>query len=142
MTDMTTGDPLIIAAGYHADMARFLDANEGLKRRFGLTFDFPNFELEDLAQMFLQKVTTQGFAVGNGVTREAVARLIQVNTGVEWRNKANGGVAEKLARLSMRFQDARLDPTAIPLEEYRQQASTIELQDVARAAEQLVDLAK
>jgi hypothetical protein len=42
----------------------------------------------------------------------------------------------------MRFQDARLDPTAIPLEEYRQQASTIELQDVARAAEQLVDLAK
>lgn len=50
MRDMTSGDPVVIAAGYPTDMRRFLEANEGLSRRFGLTFDFPDFSVGELAR--------------------------------------------------------------------------------------------
>ena len=134
MTDMTTGDPLIIAAGYPDQMNTFLAANEGLKRRFGFTFDFPNFPVEELAQMCLHKLSTQGFLLEPTVTTEAVAKIIEQHTDEAWRAKNNGGVAEKLARGAMQCQDARLDPTKLGLEEYRKQAGKLELADLEQAA--------
>ena len=135
MSDMTTGDPLIIAAGYPNDMKRFLDANEGLKRRFGHTFDFPDFSVKEMAQMFIHKATSQGFTLADGVSVDSVAMLIEKQTDPAWRSKTNGGVAEKLARAAMQTQDARLDPTKLGLEAYRAQASTLEMGDVIKAAE-------
>ena len=135
MSDMTTGDPLIIAAGYPNDMKRFLDANEGLKRRFGHTFDFPDFSVKEMAQMFIHKATSQGFVLGDGVSVDSIAVLIEKQTDSAWRSKTNGGVAEKLARAAMQTQDARLDPTKLGLEAYRAQASTLEMGDVVKAAE-------
>lgn len=137
MSDMTTGDPLIIAAGYPQDMKRFLDANEGLKRRFGFSLDFPDFNVEEMARMFMLKVTSQGFELGDGITCESVGTLIEGATTPEWRSKINGGVAEKLARGAMQAQDARLSPTELGMAEFKAKASTIEWGDVSQAAELL-----
>jgi len=135
MSDMTTGDPLIIAAGYPDEMRRFLDANEGLKRRFGHTFDFPDFTVQEIAQMFMHKVHSQGFVLDASVSVEFVAKLIEQRTTSAWRSKINGGVAEKLARSAMQTQDARLDPASLGLEAYRSKASTLEMDDVVKAAD-------
>jgi hypothetical protein len=137
MGDMTTGDPLIIAAGYPGDMKRFLDANEGLKRRFGFSFDFPDFSVEEMAKMFILKVTSQGFQLGEGITCESVGALIEGATTPEWRSKINGGVAEKLARGAMQAQDARLSPTELGMAEFKAKASTIEWGDVSQASKLL-----
>ena len=140
MKDLTSGDPLVIAAGYPNDMAKFLEANEGLRRRFPVTFDFPDFSVEELAQMAALKVTSQGFELGADVTNEVMGRLLKQNTDAAWRKGLNGGVAESLARGAMKEQDARLDPTKMKLEEYKAVASKIELCDVAAAASKLQSL--
>ena len=137
MSDMTTGDPLIIAAGYPEDMKRFLDANEGLKRRFGHTFEFPDFTVQEMASMFIQKVTSQGFSLGPSINAETVGALIEGCTQPEWRSKINGGVAEKLARSAMQVQDARLSPTELGMADFKSKASTIEWEDVSKGAELL-----
>ena len=90
MKDLTSGDPLVIAAGYPNDMAKFLEANEGLRRRFPVTFDFPDFSVEELAQMAALKVTSQGFELGADVTNEVMGRLLKQNTDAAWRKGLNG----------------------------------------------------
>lgn len=142
MKDMTSGDPLVIAAGYPADMKRFLAANEGLKRRFNHVFDFPNFGTFELALMFELKVMAKGFILERHVTPEAVALLIQQHTSAVWRATINGGVAEALARGAMQTQDRRLQPTssfsAMTRSEYKAEATMITLEDVAQAAQELM----
>ena len=90
--------------------------------------------VEELAQMCLHKLSTQGFLLEPTVTTEAVAKIIEQHTDEAWRAKNNGGVAEKLARGAMQCQDARLDPTKLGLEEYRKQAGKLELADLEQAA--------
>ncbi len=43
------GDIAIIAAGYPKEMDTFLESNPGLKSRFGMNFDFPDFLPQELA---------------------------------------------------------------------------------------------
>ena len=90
--------------------------------------------------MFALQVQQKKFKLGEGATVEVVAKLIDSNTDPAWRSKTNGAVAEKLARLAMTVQDSRLDPTTMPIEEYRAQAATLTLSDVQRAAERLREL--
>jgi SpoVK/Ycf46/Vps4 family AAA+-type ATPase len=45
------GDIAIIAAGYPKEMDTFLDANPGLKSRFGMNFDFPDFLPQELSTL-------------------------------------------------------------------------------------------
>ena len=119
-------------------MRRFLEANEGLTRRFGLSFDFPDFSIDELAQMFTMKTSHHGFRLGEGVTIEAVGGLLEKYTHAEFRSKTNGGIAERLARGAMRMQDARLDPMRVTRSQYKAQASMINLCDVQGAAQLLV----
>ena len=136
------GAPVIIAAGYPREMANFLAANEGLQRRFGHTFAFPDFTVGELATMFQQKVAAKGFRLDDDVTRERVSQLIAAHTDAEFRGKLNGGVAERLSRGAMRAQDSRLEPTesfsAMTRSGYRESASTLSMADVERAAAELM----
>ena len=56
MRDMLSGDPVIVAAGYRAEMQRFLAANEGMESRFGFVFTFDDYSPLELAQIFCKKV--------------------------------------------------------------------------------------
>jgi len=44
---------VVVAAGYTADMARFLDANAGLRSRFSRSWEFPDYSGRELADIFL-----------------------------------------------------------------------------------------
>lgn len=44
---------VVVAAGYTADMARFLDANAGLRSRFSRSWEFPDYSGREMADIFL-----------------------------------------------------------------------------------------
>ena len=45
-------DLALIAAGYPAEMAEFIDANPGLKSRFTRFIDFPDYSTDELVEIF------------------------------------------------------------------------------------------
>ncbi len=47
---------VVIVAGYREEMACFLEANPGLKRRFPLEIDFPDYRPEELREIFWLKL--------------------------------------------------------------------------------------
>src|SRR5437660_7311818 len=52
---------IVIAAGYPKQMDRFLDANPGLRSRFGATIDFADYTSDELTQICLVMLTAQGY---------------------------------------------------------------------------------
>jgi SpoVK/Ycf46/Vps4 family AAA+-type ATPase len=54
---------LVIAAGYHEEMLRFVNANPGLRSRFTRFIDFPDYGVTELAQIFRRFADEQHYAL-------------------------------------------------------------------------------
>ena len=54
---------VVIMAGYEREMRKFLDSNSGLRSRFRYTFHFSDYSAEQLAQIFRNLMTKQGFII-------------------------------------------------------------------------------
>jgi SpoVK/Ycf46/Vps4 family AAA+-type ATPase len=57
------GRLVVISAGYPDAMNAFLDANEGLRSRFTVTVDFPNYPPEILYEILARMARTAGYTV-------------------------------------------------------------------------------
>ena len=57
-------DLLVIMAGYPQEMEHLMTANPGLKSRMPYVLEFPNFDREELSDIFL-KMTHQAFSIDN-----------------------------------------------------------------------------
>jgi len=133
MRDLTTGDPLVIMAGYSEDMDKFLKTNAGLKRRFPLVFDFPDYSPSELAELFTRKAAGKGFKLGESISQEALAYLIEDQTTESWRQKRNGGIADLLLNNAYTALNERM-----PEQFTKEAASTFELLDLRAAVESLM----
>ena len=51
MRDLTSGDPVVILAGYPSEMEGFLRVNPGLGRRFQVRFDFKDYDVRGAASL-------------------------------------------------------------------------------------------
>lgn len=54
---------IIIFAGYTKEMKKFKEMNPGLKSRIGLTIEFPDYNSNELTQIFVKKAIFNGYNV-------------------------------------------------------------------------------
>jgi SpoVK/Ycf46/Vps4 family AAA+-type ATPase len=109
-------DFVVIAAGYPKDIDRFLDANSGLRSRFGATVGFPDYSDEELAAIFRVMLTGQGYRLSDDLTALLPAVIARIDRG---RGFANGRsvralVEQLIDRQSLRLAGPGVDLDALP----------------------------
>ena len=90
------GDPVVIMTGVPLDLQRILSSDIGFKSHFLTRLEFPDLTPEQIARIFLQKLTFTGLVPAEGVTVEYLAELIASNTEPDWRSERNGRIADLL----------------------------------------------
>ncbi len=66
---------IVIFAGYKEEMRGFVHSNPGIASRLGFTFEFEGYSPEELREIFLNKISANGFSV-NEEAMEKVLRLM------------------------------------------------------------------
>lgn len=73
--------PIIIATCYTSKKDELLKSNYGLEGRFRHVMHMPEYSIDDLADMFVEKVHNAGLVCGNGVRRSVKEVLAQAKKG-------------------------------------------------------------
>lgn len=115
--------PLIILAGFPQEMQSFLGSQGSLRKRFPLTFEFPDYTCQELAKIFVDLCHAKGFYLEDALTIRVLSDLMEKNTTPEWRAERNGRMCEMLlsgARTEVRkrarsatFEEHDVDPQLI-----------------------------
>ena len=114
MAVMEKGDPVMIFAGYPAEMKEFLSANPGLTSRIKYKFTFPNYSVQEMATILENGIRESGYRY-KGQT--SLADILEQETTEEVRNQQNGRLAKNISgeaimnlssRLSFEDDGARL----------------------------------
>jgi len=123
--DQDESFPLVILAGFPQEMQNFLASQGTFRKRFALTFEFPDYTCTELAQIFVDLCYTKGFELDDSLDVVVLSELLERETTVEWRAERNGRVCECLltgARTEVRkrirlatFEDVDVDPQLIIL---------------------------
>jgi SpoVK/Ycf46/Vps4 family AAA+-type ATPase len=108
MAAMLKGNPVMIFAGYPSEMDEFVGLNAGLFRRIEQQYVFEDYSVQDLAQIVKIKVQKSGFKLGEELTVESVAAIIDRHTTQAQRSRMNGGISDNMLRGARRNLDRRL----------------------------------
>lgn len=96
LADENQRDIAVVLCGYKKEMSYLLDLNPGLKSRFPNTFDFPDFSMEELQAITLQRVKDYQYKF----THSAWAKYKSVlNEAYQMRNPQTWGNARFVANL-------------------------------------------
>lgn len=98
----------VVAAGYPAEMKRFIDSNSGLARRFGEPLVIPDYSAADLTAIFLSKVQQQNLEVDSELAAALPVLFENLLTGRDEKSWGNAGEAERLLREMREQQAARI----------------------------------
>ena len=101
---------IVILAGYNEDMDHFFQVNAGLKSRFPLVFEFKDYTVDEMLQIF--RLMSSGLNV-DPHSEEVIRLILAQAEGV--REAGNGRFVRNLLESAMRNQALRLqnldDPT-------------------------------
>jgi stage V sporulation protein K len=95
----TKGDdsfPLMIMAGFPLEINAFLAFQPELRKRFPLTFEFPDYSCDELSRIFMDLAMAKGFDWNEDITEDVISQLLQAETTPTWRSERNGRVSEML----------------------------------------------
>lgn len=67
---------VVVAAGYPKPMKRFIRSNPGLRSRFSLTLDFPDFTREELGEILRRLAEREKFVISDEVSEKALNYLM------------------------------------------------------------------
>jgi Cdc6-like AAA superfamily ATPase len=118
-------DLAIVAAGYTAEMADFIDANPGLKSRFTRTISFPDYTDDELVAIFLALGDKSQYMCSDDAL-ERVRHFI----GAEPRTRGFGNArfVRNLFETAIAHQAQRVAPLGDPSDE---QLTTLTATDIA-----------
>lgn len=118
-------DIAIVAAGYPAEMADFIDTNPGLKSRFTRTINFPDYNEDELVQIFLGLGEKHRYHLSD----DALSRVRHF-IAVEPRTRGFGNArfVRNLFETAIAHQAMRIAPLDDPSDE---QLTTLTADDIA-----------
>lgn len=101
---------IIIFAGYTKEMQKFKEMNPGLKSRIGLTIEFPDYNADELTQIFIRKAEENCYTI----PKDAIAKVHAVcDMACKEKDFGNGRFVENFFRevemehaLNTRYLDA------------------------------------
>jgi len=118
-------DLVVIAAGYHDEMQRFVQANPGLRSRFTRFIDFPDYNVVELTQLFEFFAAEHSYVL-TPACKQQVDNLMEVawkqrqkgfGNGREVRNIFERTLTRQAVRLVARTSRSREDHLTIELED-------------------------
>ncbi|XP_066265549.1 ESX-1 secretion system protein EccA1-like isoform X2 [Branchiostoma lanceolatum] len=112
MSVMEGGDPIMIFAGYPAEMASFLDVNPGMKSRIAFHFNFPDFSVGELASIMRNEVANKGLRFTDQANQD-LETTIENNSTKEQRSEMNGRLARQVLTGARRGMYTRCYPNDI-----------------------------
>jgi hypothetical protein len=104
--------PIMVFAGYPADMDAFMQTNAGMPRRVPHTFEFEDYSVGELGRILAEMTRSKGFSLEPALTTHncrALAQLIEEKTPAEARPKMNGGLCERLFEFARMELDKEMD---------------------------------
>ena len=115
---------VVILAGYPDEMAALVDANPGMRSRFPKTIHFPDYDSDELVEIFEQQGTKGRYLLDDPARTKLRAVLDAVPRG---RGFGNGRLARNLFEASIARQAARLVTIERPTDE---QLTTLTADDI------------
>jgi SpoVK/Ycf46/Vps4 family AAA+-type ATPase len=104
-------DVVVIAAGYGADMGRFLDANPGLSSRFSHRVRFADYSTDELVTIVSQHAASAGYELAAATVAALRTHFAAVQRGA---NFGNGRYARQVLDATVTRQARRLRALASP----------------------------
>ncbi|MEV0942219.1 AAA family ATPase [Micromonospora wenchangensis] len=98
-------DLVVIAAGYEVEMRRFFEANSGLASRFPTLLEFPDYDLDELVQIFTVLAHDAGYQLADGVPGRVRTTLARLSPGSSF---GNGRTVRNLLEATVAKQAARI----------------------------------
>ena len=135
MEAMLGGNPVMIFAGYPAQMEDFMKLNPGFKRRIRSIFHFHDYSCAELAEVFMLKVESRGFE-----TEVSVADLTDIlenKTTEDFRKEWNAGLCDRLFELAKENLDERLLSDSLSLKSDGPELSKICMEDIVNAMDSI-----
>ena len=87
------GEFVVIFAGYRKGMQDFIDSNPGIASRIGYTFEFPDYNEYELADILYKKMDKCELQI-NDKSKESIAKIMKYFCNVE--NIGNGRFVDKV----------------------------------------------
>jgi stage V sporulation protein K len=127
---------ILILAGYQHEMEVFIESNPGLRSRFPIHINFPDYSLQQLMDIAELMLTEREYKLT--IDAEQQMKSLLKNRAMQHRNSGNARMVRNLIERSMRLQAVRL------LNDQQQKLSreelmTITLEDIVNAYDDLTE---
>ncbi len=103
----------VILAGYTEDMSDFMNTNPGLKSRFPRVFNFPDYSVDELKQIFLSMAADHGYRLSDD-GENALTKRIEEDVKVKDKKFGNGRYVRNLFEKAILLQANRLEAVPDP----------------------------
>lgn len=100
-------DLVVIAAGYQTEINSFIHSNPGLQSRFTRFIDFPDFSISELAELYRELATKQGFTLSKDCS-DRLKDLMEEVVQSSGKGFGNGRTVRNLFEKSLALQSSRL----------------------------------
>lgn len=123
---------IIILAGYQDEMNYFLDTNPGLRSRFPIHINFPDYSIEDLMNIAHLMLKQRQYELAS-LAEDELSKIIEQQTR-KHQHSGNARLVRNLIERAMRMQAVRLvNKKNIS----RQDLMTIQKEDLTQALEEI-----